>query len=237
MTTSTLVTMRDAAWPSSVEPTTAAELIYAGGDTPNPMQDLSTARYRVPCWVRSNPQQVSPNTDAVAFATWLHDNNVPLGTVTVLDLEMAVDPAYVNVYGSVIHSFGYYVWPYGSTSTLFQNPALDGYFAADPTGVEHLYPNTVATQYYAAGAYDLTVIAPGAPLWDTQPPPPSTKKEVHMFVAQFGQDGQPGSGIVLVRECGKPVQIDPADIAAWLAVCGQQKAAGPFTLTQLQAFS
>lgn len=163
--------MRDAAWPSSVEPSTAAELVYAGGDTPNPeIWDTSTARYRVPCWVRSNPGNVSYISDAEMFLRWLDNNQVPPGVVTVLDLETAVDPYYVNGYGQLMHQAGYKVWTYGSTNYLFQNPALDGYFAADPTGVEHLYPGTVATQYATLGAYDLSVIAAGAALWDRTNP-------------------------------------------------------------------
>lgn len=173
MTTTTLVIMRDAAWPSAVEPATAAELVYAGGDTPNPeIVDTSTARYRVPCWVRSNPDMVNVAADADAFVAWLHANRVPTGVVTILDLETVEAPAFVNEFGAVLHAAGYLVWPYGSTSTLFNNPRLDGYFAADPTGVEHLYPGTVATQWGYFGGYDLSVVAPGAALWDTQAPPP-----------------------------------------------------------------
>lgn len=149
------------------------ELVYAGGDTPNPVTVIKgTARYRIPTWVRSNPQQVSPIADAHAFMAWLTNEKVPSGCYTVLDLETAIDPFWVSAFGSVIRS-KYRLAPYGSKDFLFYNPPLDGYFVGDYTQVPHMYdhPNIIATQYFNSPAYDLSLWS-AVPVWDIQAPNP-----------------------------------------------------------------
>lgn len=183
------VTMKDAAYPSNLEPNTLAELIYMWGDTPNPkMPADSTARYKVPCCVRSNPWQTTPDYDASGFIGKLRAGGAPPGVVTVLDLEEAVDPAWVLRYGAILHAAGYLVWPYGSTGFLFQNPRLDGRFVGNPTQVPHLWPGEPACQWGWFGAYDLSLIAAGQDLWDTQPaaPPPPPAKEYKMLTDCVG---------------------------------------------------
>ena len=46
---------------------------------------------------------------------------------------------------------GYRVWLYGSASSVFGNPPCDGYWVADYTGQEFMFPHSkvVATQYEA----------------------------------------------------------------------------------------
>lgn len=168
------VTMRDAAYPNSFEPDTSAELIYIGGDTPNPKTPASSsARYKVPCWVRSNPQTVDVTADATACINLLRRYQVPAGVVTILDLEEAIAWNWVLTYGTILRNAGYLVWPYGSTGQLFRNPELDGYFVGDPwtPPAPHLWPGSAATQWGWFAGYDLSIIAAGQSLWDTAPPP------------------------------------------------------------------
>lgn len=172
-------TAYDAAYPvPGGVPGTTVVLIYTGGDTPHVWTTAEIAaqpeRYRLPVYVRSYGG-VSATDDALTMCEWLAANGVPAGTATVLDLETLVDPNYVETYGGVVHAAGYQVLPYGSSSTLFQNPKLDGYFVAAP-GSTGMYPNSVATQYGYYQSYDLSWIADTVPLWDTQPqptPPPA----------------------------------------------------------------
>ena len=81
----------------------------------------------------------------------LYDLGVPNGTAVVLDLETSVAPFYVVRFGRVMHHFGYRVYPYGSSSTLFKNPPLDGYWVAAPrTDLKpymHSHANVIMTQY------------------------------------------------------------------------------------------
>lgn len=171
-------TMVDSAYPQNF-PVTDVVLIYAGGDTPHPWTDTEIAaqkaRWRLPCWVRSNPQQVNVQGDIDGFVAWLQAHGVPKGSATLLDLETAVDAAYVNAFGAGLHAAGYLVLPYGSLSTIFGNPALDGVFTAHYTGAQHFCPGTIGTQWIddtmLGKPWDLSVVADSVPLWDTQPPP------------------------------------------------------------------
>lgn len=177
--------MVDSAWPLKTQPTPIADivLIYAGGDTPHPYTAAEIAaqpnRYRWPCWVRSNPSQVSaPLEDAPAFIKWLQDHDVPKGTCVVLDLEMAVDAHYVNGFNLALRDAGYKTTKYGSRSTIWKNPQTDGgTFVAwpdHPDDFSGAIGDTVAIQYKFAGGYDLSVVKGQAdlPLWDTKPPGP-----------------------------------------------------------------
>ena len=153
----------DAAYPNPHGiPGTSVVLIYCGGDTPHVWTAAEITeqpeQYRLPVYVRSNPGNAAE--DAAAFIAWLRANGVPDGCATVLDLETRIDVAYVNAFGAALHAAGYLVLPYGSSSTLFQNPALDGYFVASP-GATGIRPGCVATQYAYDGSYDLDYIADG----------------------------------------------------------------------------
>ena len=159
-------------------PGTDTVLIYCGGDTPhdwtNAEIDEQPERYRLPTWVRSDPAGDSA-TDAASFISWLQVHGVPKSTSVVLDLETAVDPAYVSRFGALLNAAGYFVLPYGSTSTIKMNPVLNGYFVAEP-GATGMYPGSVATQFAYRGSYDLSWILDSVTLWDTHPipaPPPA----------------------------------------------------------------
>jgi len=155
-------------------PATDAVLIYiAGGNAAHGWTDAEiseqTARYRVPCFVRS----VAPfdaQADAELVLGWLSAHGAPKGIAIMWDLEGAQQPAYITAVGDVMHENGYLVLPYGERSTLFVNPALDGFWDADPSGSAHISAGCVATQWLWADGYDLSWIEDTVPLWDTQAP-------------------------------------------------------------------
>ena len=237
-----LRTCRDAAYPPPGWPLTEVTLVYAGGDTPNPWTGpgvppyVGGSRFVVPAWVRSNPAQVAWDADAHAFLAWLTARTVPAGALVMLDLETAIAPAYVNGFGASLHSAGYKVAPYGSTSSLFQNPQLDGYWPASYTGQPHLYNHAgvIATQWGSYGSYDLSSIADGIVLWDLaspSQPPVRIPKERRMFVAETSDEAHPRA--FLVREARVDYLTVAADLDHWLAACGQT-AMEPLTVQSLR---
>lgn len=172
------LTMIDFAFPVSPPPVkTDIVLVYAGGDTPHVMTDAEMAeqpaRYRLPTWVRSNPSgQLQAQSDTRVFHSWLLAHKVPVGTTVLIDLEIAVNASYVNAFNTAMTAVGYKVMKYGSLDYIFKNPKTSGgTFVANPTGKEHMITegDTVATQYLFAGAYDLSIVLPSVPLWDTKP--------------------------------------------------------------------
>jgi hypothetical protein len=174
--------MIDSAWPVPQDKTIRADivLLYCGGDTPHPWTQADIAampeRYRYPCWVRSDPQDVSAGQDAALFAAWLHGHQVPMGTCVILDLETAVNGPYVTAFNLAMRAAGYKVTKYGSQNYIWQNPQTDGgtYVALPGPAVLTTEGDTVARQYAFDGSYDLSVVKPQSelPLWDMQPPPP-----------------------------------------------------------------
>jgi hypothetical protein len=105
---------------------------------------------KLPIFVQSAPVTATAEADAFAALEALYDIGVPIGVRTALDIETAINPHYVNAYGDVLRHFGYYVWVYGSASTLFGNPPLDGYWVADYLDgkpFEYNHPDVHATQY------------------------------------------------------------------------------------------
>lgn len=161
----------DAAYPNPHGiPGTQVVCIYIGGDTPHVWTDAEIAeqpeQYRLPIFVRSNPTQCDPHVDAAAAIAWLAAHAVPAGSAVSLDLETAIDAAYVSAFEALLTAAGYPVLPYGSASTLFSNPQGGGYFVAAP-GATGLYAHAgvVATQYAYDGSYDLSFFADSLTLW------------------------------------------------------------------------
>lgn len=174
--------MIDSAYPMKAAPPGGwpdVILIYAGGDTPHPWTTAEIlampARYRWPCFVRSNPAQVNVVSDVSAFVSWLHAHAVPKGTCVILDLETAVDTAYVTAFNLALRAAGYKVTKYGSQDFIWQNPPTDGgtFVALPGPDVLTTEGDTVARQYGFEGGYDRSVLKDQAalPLWDTKPDP------------------------------------------------------------------
>ena len=158
-------TMWDASTPPAPAPAGFdAAAGYIGGDTPHVWTRAEwkalAALPKLPVWVQSVPGTADAKTDALEALRRLFEIGCPRGSTIALDLETAVDPLYVRAFGSVVQFFGYYVWVYGSRSTVFSNPPLDGYWVADYTGMPHFAAgNDVrATQWQAGKTFDSSVV-------------------------------------------------------------------------------
>lgn len=137
---------------------------YIGGDTPHVWTRDEWGRFpwhhKLPIWVTSNPAGSHAENDAWYALRALYNLGVPRGKTVALDLETAQHPAYVNAFNRVIRWAGYWVWVYGSESTVFANPACAGYWVAKWDGIPSLNINhrmVKAKQYADPGPYDLNV--------------------------------------------------------------------------------
>jgi hypothetical protein len=176
MTGNTL-TFYDAAYPPETPPATDGVCFYLpGGDAEHGWTkaslDKQTARYRLPVFVRSDPDAagVSATSDVTAAITQLHAFGVPDGSLVAWDVETTADPAYITAVYRGMHAAGYQLIVYGSQSTVLGNDNPDGlYWGADWTGVPHLYPGYAMTQYVDFGPVDESLADPALPFWDTKP--------------------------------------------------------------------
>lgn len=172
--------MWDAAYPGSVSPANVASCTvvagYIGGDTPHIWTGAEWAAtthaqpYRLPIFVRSDPGNADPVMDVMTAVSWLHANAVPTGATIALDLETAVNPAYIRSFDAELKRDGYQTMIYGSSSTIFQNPMPSGgIWAARWNGDPTIPAGAVAVQYEEATSYDLSAIDTGVPLWYVGP--------------------------------------------------------------------
>jgi hypothetical protein len=166
----------DAAYPPADPPADQVVFGYLGGDTPNVWTPAEwaaqKARYRVGIWTRSDPVGAAQGTTEgrAAVAAW-RALGADGGTLLVLDLETAVNAAYVTAFDAEIVAGGCKVAAYGSTATLFKNPRPSGgFFPASITDTAHLYPGTLLTQYAFESGWDDDEVAGSlvGSLWDTQ---------------------------------------------------------------------
>ena len=158
-------TMWDASTPPAVQPPGFdAAAGYIGGDTPHVWTRTEWDRLgktpKLPIWVRSDPASSTGRADALAALGQLQHIGAPPGCTVALDLETAIAPGFVTAFGIVMRFFGYHVWVYGSRSTVFSNPPLDGYWVADYTNIPHFAAgNGVrATQWEEGTIFDPSVI-------------------------------------------------------------------------------
>lgn len=148
---------RDAAFPVGLGAWSGVVIGYLGGpDAYHTWAPADWERFgpnpKIPTWVGG----LDGNGEAWQALLALYHLGVPRGKVVMLDLEKRVDETYVAAFGAVLQWAGFLVWPYGSTSSIFQNPQLNGYAVADPTGIEHMYPHPGVrmTQYAFGPNYD-----------------------------------------------------------------------------------
>jgi len=151
--------------PPNVPPGFDAAAGYIGGDTPHVWTRDEWARLgklpKLPIWVQSVPTTAArAQAEAFVALEQLYHIGCPTGHAVALDLETAVDPAYVTAFGAVMRWAGFRTWVYGSRSTVFGNPALDGYWVADYTGAPHFPagPTVRACQWQAGKLIDRSVI-------------------------------------------------------------------------------
>jgi hypothetical protein len=137
---------------------------YIGGDTPHVWTIDEWQRLgklaKLPIWVQDNPRDAQQaQAEAFAALSRLYHIGCPPGHAIALDLEMAVHPGYVDAFHKVMRWAGFYVWVYGSRSVVMRNPACDGYWVADYTGVAHTLPGPVrAVQWTDGPTIDKSVV-------------------------------------------------------------------------------
>ena len=158
--------MRDAADPGGLHGWGGRVAGYLpGGDQFRAWSPAEWAQFgkqpKLPIFVRVNPAH--PEDDACNVLRSLHLLGVPAGRGiwTALDLETVKAPGYVGAYGQALHWAGFKVAVYGSASTVFGNPPLDGYWVADYAGIgPFMYddPEAVMTQYASGAAYDSSTV-------------------------------------------------------------------------------
>lgn len=165
----------DAAKPPPAPPKTDGVAFYIGGDALHVWSKAeiaaTTARYRLPIYVRSHPQGANAAADVAQAVVALHNIGAPKGCLVAWDTETAADPPYMRtVYNLITHN-GYKLIDYGSQDDLFGNelPVGGYYWGADWTGESVLIATDDGTQYANDGEYDLSIFRPGLPFWDTKP--------------------------------------------------------------------
>lgn len=187
--------MFDAAFPPSPPPNTDAVAGYIGGNTPHVWTDAEwdamPQSLRLPIYVCSHPEAHDPNVEADKALQWLWDHRVPTGVWVALDLETAVNPAFVKTFDGKIVASGRLLTIYGSKSTIFQNPIPSGgYWVADWTGVPHLLSRSVITQYASdtmlQKGYDLNVVADSVRLWEV--PKMLTEEDIRTLIRLIDHD-------------------------------------------------
>jgi peptidoglycan hydrolase-like protein with peptidoglycan-binding domain len=140
----------------------------------NEVKGIQT-RFRLPIFVRSNPDLAGLPGDIEMVLHGLGLVGAPKGTLVCLDSETSVDPTYVRGLWAGIHAAGYKLIDYGSQSFVFGNQNPDGYYwGAEWTGTPHIHKGDGATQFVSFANFDVSEFSPALPLWDTaRPPAPS----------------------------------------------------------------
>jgi hypothetical protein len=163
------VKMFDAAFPPKVAPAGYSVAAgYIGGDTPHVWTAAEWARFpklhKLPIFTRSDPGKANAANDAFTALRQLYNIGAPRGIAVALDLEEAVDAGYVDAFQRAMNWAYYFVWCYGSASTVFRNPPANGYWVADYKAgrAPYMYnhANVRATQYTDGTAYDSSLVAP-----------------------------------------------------------------------------
>lgn len=148
--------------PDPIPPGYVGCMVYAGGSSAAhawEQAELDRVAHmpRLPVWVPT-PGRDDPAAAAAELLAWLKGHGVePVNPrngqrVHVMwDMETGKEPdaAWLDQAASHVAAGGYWNWVYGSISTLFGQPARDGYVVANPTGQIHMYlhPQAVATQF------------------------------------------------------------------------------------------
>jgi hypothetical protein len=163
--------MRDAA---SLDKITSQELHavdvwagYLGGEAENVWTDNDWRRVasfpKLPIYVaRTNKNGNYCGLEAIMA---IYKLGIPRGTAIASDLELLSHDIGTMVewaaqFNDVLRHFGYYQWPYGSTSYLFDIPSYDGYWVATDSKVEEQYHHGAvhATQYLFEELWDDSLI-------------------------------------------------------------------------------
>lgn len=155
--------MRDAAFAATIDSSWAGAVGgYYGGPTAFNVWapgewELFHGNRKLPIWVAGLDGSGEGKTAIRA----LRALGVPTGAYTVVDMENRVDKTYVENFGHALQAAGYKVWVYGSSSSVFANPRLNGYWVADYAGTGAFMYNHAhvrATQYATGANYDSSTV-------------------------------------------------------------------------------
>lgn len=115
--------------------------------------------YKLPIFVAN----FNGRLDAESALGQLESLGVPKGCVVAYDMETRQDVTCVASFGAVMQHHSYKVWVYGSASTVFGNPKLNGYWVADYAGIGpfmYRHPGTRATQWTDGPKFDQSTVKP-----------------------------------------------------------------------------
>jgi hypothetical protein len=155
--------MRDSAFATNISQSWAGAVAgYYGG--PNAYHVWSPgdwkrfrANRKLPIWVAGLDGRGEGETAAAA----LRALGVPGHVYTAVDMENRVDKTYLQHFGDRLQAAGYKVFVYGSVSSVFGNPSLNGYWVADYAGTGafmYNHPHVRATQYATGPEYDSSTV-------------------------------------------------------------------------------
>jgi phosphotransferase system HPr-like phosphotransfer protein len=107
--------------------------------------------YKVPIYVANH----TPEADADSCVQQLRALQVPAGSLIVIDMETRDDAYYVEKFYAHVRPANYKVLVYGSASSVFTNPACNGYWVAQYDGEPDSYypqswPSNVRAKQYAS---------------------------------------------------------------------------------------
>ena len=155
--------MRDAAFAANIDQSwTGAVGGYYGGPkafhvwSPGDWKKFEANR-KLPIWVAGLDGQGEAKTAIHALAAL----GVPTRVYTAVDMENRVDGSYVADFGQAMQAAGYKVWVYGSASSVFSNPHLNGYWVAEYAGkgpFMYNHRHVRATQYASGPEYDSSTV-------------------------------------------------------------------------------
>lgn len=82
------------------------------------------------------------------------------GIYVAYDLETRIDKSCVGAYGALMQHYGFKVLVYGSASTVFNNPQLNGYWVADYVQHRFMYSHMGVrmTQCIEGELYDVSTV-------------------------------------------------------------------------------
>jgi len=154
--------MRDAAFAAGIGSWSGAVAGYLGG--PKAFHVWSHDDWKrfernrkLPIWVAGE----SGEDEGWECLKALRKLGVPKNVPVVVDMETRVDISYLDNWGEILRWGGYRPWVYGSASTVFGNPPLNGYWVADFKGERpFLYDHDFvrATQWAQGENFDSSAI-------------------------------------------------------------------------------
>jgi peptidoglycan hydrolase-like protein with peptidoglycan-binding domain len=169
------LTFADAAFLPDPLPDTDGFCFYIGGDTPHVYtaaeitQLKARYRYLLPIFTRSDPPGPGAAADVAEAVSQLRTAGAPAGTLVAWDSETSTDAGYIRDVFARLNADGYKLIDYGSQSFVSGNQNPDGYYwGGDWTGVPHLHPGDVMTQWVSFSGYDESLAVSSLPFWDTR---------------------------------------------------------------------